>query len=152
MTGTTQAVIELLKSNIGTTAAEAVAALPGHNPATVRTQIAKQRKIMADAAAKHGGNAANRAVRTDIVTVEIGADCSFDPSEFPTAPYEMIVLQARNDHKEARIIVARPLVDRIGGARSKANSLRSGDGTDSVDREWIKAHGGCTAIVILRGE
>ena len=140
-TGTTKAVADLLANDPTITAADAVIALQDHNPATVRTQLARQRK--------HATNHDDiEMVALLGCEVAIPANCDFDVKAFPTQRYAYIVLKA-NDGRDARVITSNPLKDRVDGARGKARSLHSSDGTNAQDRAWIAEHGGCVALVFV---
>lgn len=142
-TGTTKAVADLLAANPSIIAADAVNALRDHHPATVRTQLARQRKNVI--------NDDPELVPLLGCSVDISADCEFDLEAFPARPYAYIVLKA-NGSREALVITSSPLKDRIEGARGKARSLRASDGANATARKWIHDVGGCTALVFLQAD
>ncbi|NGO53782.1 hypothetical protein [Allomesorhizobium camelthorni] len=141
MKGTTEAVRNLLIENKDVSAAEAVSKLIGHNPATVRTQIARQRRAII-------GKPRVIAMETSTLNlhkVVLCHDTSISEPAFrgvPDEPYAFIVLQSGKD--------ARFIKGEGGSARKKLGSLKSSNSvTDNADRTWVSDQGGCLAMVFI---
>ncbi|UVC19331.1 hypothetical protein [Mesorhizobium onobrychidis] len=138
-TGTSAIVRDILARNPDITAGEAVAALPDHNPNTVRTQLARQRH-----AAPVPVAAPVDVSTLNLHKVWLDADAAISDAAtagLPKAPYVFIVLRSGHD---ARIIEGK-------GARSASEKLRSikspGGVTDHADNAWIREQGGVMALI-----